>query len=108
MRWLRETGRRCRARHEPAQGECSMSRRVLFAAPVQPIGGCSANVYSWDKPPGALRIAMSFLNHPGLAFLAANLPCTILEYPTWEDYRRALAQRPDVVGLSFYINETEL
>ena len=82
--------------------------KVLFTSPVQPISGCSPNVYGWDKSPHRVRVAMSFLNHPGLSFLKANLPCTILEYPDLEQYRAALSTRPDVVGFSFYINETEL
>lgn len=82
--------------------------KVLFVSPVQPIGGCSANVYGWDKHPARVRVAMSFLNHPGLGFLAANLPCRILEYPTQEQFRAALAETPEVLGISFYINETEI
>jgi hypothetical protein len=26
-----------------------MSRSALFVSPIQPIGGCSSDVYSWDK-----------------------------------------------------------
>ncbi|HEV2854261.1 MAG TPA: radical SAM protein [Thermoanaerobaculia bacterium] len=81
---------------------------VLFVSPVQPIGGCSPNVHGWDKRPSRVRIAMSFLNHPGLCFLKANLPCEILEYPTQEEFTAALASRPRVLGISFYINETEI
>lgn len=84
------------------------SSRILLSSPAQPIGGCSANVYSWDKRPAKVRVVMSFLNHPGLGFLAANLPCEILEYPTMEQFRAALADPPDVLGISFYINETEI
>lgn len=83
-------------------------RKLLFVSPIQPIGGCSANVYSWNKTPSGVRIAMSFLNHPGLSFLKANLPCEILEYPTQEQYQAALLDPPDVVAISFYINETEI
>ena len=83
-------------------------RRVLFVSPVQPIGGCSANVYSWDKSPARVRVAMSFLNHPGLCFLRENVPCEILEYPTRRDFEAALATPPSVLGISFYINETEV
>ena len=82
--------------------------KVLFTSPIQPIGGCSPNVYSWDKRPAHLRIAMSFLDHPGLSFLEANLPCDILPYPTNASYNEALATPPDVLGISFYINETEI
>ena len=85
-----------------------MTRRILFTSPVQPIGGCSPNVYSWDKQPGRLKIAMSFLDHPGLSFLAENLPVEILPYPSADQFAAALATPPDVLGISFYINETEL
>lgn len=81
---------------------------ILFVSPVQPIGGCSPNVHGWDKHPSRVRIAMSFLNHPALCFLKANLPCEILEYPTQEQFTAALASPPRVLGISFYINETEV
>lgn len=82
--------------------------KVLFASPIQPIGGCSPNVYSWDKQPTGVRVAMSFLHHPGLSFLGENLPCQILPYPTEQDFDDALARRPDILGISFYINETAI
>lgn len=81
---------------------------ILFVSPVQPIGGCSPNVHGWDKRPSRIRIAMSFLNHPALCFLKANLPCEILEYPTQDMFTAALDSRPRVLGISFYINETEV
>src|SRR6185503_3698746 len=81
-------------------------RRVLFTSPVQPIGGCSPDVYSWDKRATAVRAVMCFLDHPGLAFLGANLPCEILEYPSSDQFEAALADPPDILGISFYINET--
>lgn len=84
-------------------------RKVLFTSPVQPIGGCSPDVYSWNKSTTAVKLMMSFLNHPGLSFLRANVPgIDVLEYPTWESFRTALKERVDVLGISFYINETEL
>jgi pyruvate-formate lyase-activating enzyme len=82
--------------------------RALFVSPVQPIGGCSPNVYSWDKRPAHIRVAMSFLNHPGLCFLRANAPCKILEYPSNDDFEAALVDPPEVLGISFHINETEI
>ena len=82
--------------------------RALFVSPVQPIGGCSANVYGWDKHPAMVRVAMSFLNHPGLCFLRANVDCEILEYPTASDFEAALTKPPEILGISFYINETEV
>lgn len=83
-------------------------QRIVFVSPVQPFGGCSPNVHGWDKDPSRVKIAMSFLNHPGLCFLKANVPCEILEYPTEADYAALLESRPDVVGISFYINESEI
>ncbi|HEY7409906.1 MAG TPA: radical SAM protein [Vicinamibacteria bacterium] len=82
--------------------------RVVMTSPVQPIGGCSANVYSWDKSPARVRVAMSFLSHPGLAFLGANAGCEVLEYPDAAAFARLLADPPEILGLSFYINETEI
>ncbi len=82
--------------------------KILLTSPIQPIGGCSPNVYSWDKSPTKVRIAMSFLNHPGLSFLKANLPCEILEYPDQKSFAAALQQKPDILGISFYINETDI
>ncbi|MGC9514674.1 B12-binding domain-containing radical SAM protein [Methanocrinis sp.] len=44
----------------------------------------------------------------GLRFLKQNIPeIEIAEFPTFEDYRRRLAEGWDVVGLSFYLSETE-
>lgn len=86
-----------------------MTQRVLFTSPVQPLGGCSPDVYSWNKRVGRVRLEMTFLNHPGLAFLAANVPgVEILEYPTWDEFTDAMREPPDILGISFYINETEL
>ncbi|MCX8207870.1 MAG: radical SAM protein [Methanothrix sp.] len=43
----------------------------------------------------------------GLRFLKQNIPeLEILEYPTWEEYLRKLDEGWDVVGFSFYLNET--
>jgi len=83
-------------------------RRVLLTSPLQPIGGCSPDVYSWNKTPGAVRLFLSFLSHPGLCFLGANLPVETLEYPSRQDFERALETPPDVLGISFHINESEI
>lgn len=86
-----------------------MERRVLFTSAIQPIGGCSPDVYSWNKSIGPVKVLMTFLDHPGLAFLEANLPgVDALPYPTWDDFREALRDPPEILGISFYINETEL
>ncbi len=84
------------------------SSRVLFTSPVQPIGGASADVFSWNKKPSSVRLFLSFLNHPGLGFLKANLPIDILEYPSQSKFDAALQTKPDILGISFYINETEI
>ena len=43
----------------------------------------------------------------GLRFLKQNIPeIEILEYPTFEEYKKRLAEGWDVVGFSFYLNET--
>lgn len=85
----------------------AFTRDVLFTSAVQPIGGASPDIYSWDKRGSGLRMILSFLNHPALQFLRANLPVRILEYPDWNGFRAALVPPPKVLGISFYINETE-
>ncbi len=82
-------------------------RNILMTSPVQPIGGVSPDIYSWDKSSKGMRMIMSFLHHPALAFLEANLPVKVLHYPTWVDFCNSLNPVPDVLGISFYINETE-
>jgi len=82
--------------------------KTLFVSPVQPIAGCTPSIYNWDKPSNALNISLSFLNHPGLQFLKANVECDILEYPDATQYAQALQTPPDILGISFYINETEI
>lgn len=43
----------------------------------------------------------------GLRFLKQNIPeLEILEYPTWEEYQKKLDEGWDIVGFSFYLNET--
>lgn len=83
--------------------------RVLFTSVVQPIGGSSPDVYSWNKRTSSVKLRMSFLNHPGLSFLRANIPgLAILEYPTSSAFQAALRKPPEILGISFYVNETEL
>ena len=39
----------------------------------------------------------------GLRFLKKNVPCIdILEYPSWDQYQRALTNGYDIVGISFF------
>jgi hypothetical protein len=81
---------------------------ILFTSPVQPFGGSSADVYTWNKPLAPARLFFSFLNHPGLSFLKSNLPIDILEYPSKQQFETALQTSPDILGISFHINETEI
>lgn len=86
-----------------------MNRTVLFTSPVQPIAGCSPDVYSWNGRSSPIKLHMSFINHPGLRFLEANLPgLRVLEYPDWAAFERAILDPPEILGISFYINETEI
>jgi len=44
----------------------------------------------------------------GLRFLKQNIPeIEIMEFPTFDEYKKRLAEGWDVVGLSFYLSETE-
>lgn len=84
-------------------------QKVLFTSAVQPVAGCSPNAYSWDKPTRPIKLISVLLNHPGLSFLKENMPSIeILEYPSWKQFKEILKQRWDVLGISFYINETEI
>jgi radical SAM superfamily enzyme YgiQ (UPF0313 family) len=43
----------------------------------------------------------------GLRFIKQNIPdIEILEYPSWEEYINKLKEEWDIVGFSFYLNET--
>jgi hypothetical protein len=84
-------------------------QKILFTSAVQPIAGCSPNAYSWNKPTRSIRLISVFLNHPGLSFLKANVPCIeILEYPSWKLFKEVLKKQWDIIGISFYINETKI
>lgn len=85
-----------------------MVARALFVSPCQPIAGCSPDVYTWDKRARWPFAFLTFLNHPGLSWLAANAGVEVLEYPDWPAFERALADPPEVLGISFYLNETEV
>ena len=44
---------------------------------------------------------------PGLRFIKQNIPnIEIMEYPKWEEYVSKLKEGWDIVGFSFYLNET--
>ncbi len=82
-----------------------MAPRVLFATiyknASEPYDYIGANTRSW------FRFYWPRIQSFGLRFLKQNIPeLEILEFPTWEEYCKKLEEGWDVVGLSFYLNET--
>jgi radical SAM superfamily enzyme YgiQ (UPF0313 family) len=82
-----------------------MGPRVLFTTVYmkdsKPYDYIGANSRSW------FRFYWPRVQSFGLRFLKQNIPeLSILEFPTWEEYLRKLDEGWDVVGLSFYLNET--
>lgn len=67
----------------------------------------SYDVAVWKKKENIFSLNAPMTEHFALRFLKANHPeITILEYPTQEQFLRELEKGWDVVGISFYINET--
>jgi radical SAM superfamily enzyme YgiQ (UPF0313 family) len=63
--------------------------------------------YGTNTPRTIFRLSGKRLISLGLRFIRQNVPgIEILEMPTREQYRRALARGWDVVGISFYLDET--
>jgi radical SAM superfamily enzyme YgiQ (UPF0313 family) len=63
--------------------------------------------YFGSNAPSTFRFMWPRYISFGLRFLKQNLPeVEILEYPTWHEYLAKLKQGWDVVGFSFYLNET--
>lgn len=61
----------------------------------------------WKKRRNFFAVNAPMNEHFGLRFLKVNHPeIEILEYPTREQFANALTKQWDVVGISFYINET--
>ena len=49
------------------------------------------------------------INSFGLRFIKYNIPnIDILEYPSWDEYKSRLKEGYDIVGYSFYLNETDI
>lgn len=66
--------------------------------------------YDWvgTNIPWKLRFSRPRKVSYALRFIKQNLPeVEILEYPTWEEYKKTLEMDWDVVGLSFYINDVD-
>ena len=60
-----------------------------------------------NTPHTLFRLGGKRLISLGLRFIKQNVPgIEILEMPTAEEYRRALARGWDIVGISFYLDET--
>jgi len=67
----------------------------------------SYDVAVWKKKQNIFSVNAPMTEHFGLRFLKANHPeITILEYPTREQFATTLEKGWDVVGISFYINES--
>jgi radical SAM superfamily enzyme YgiQ (UPF0313 family) len=67
----------------------------------------SYDVATWKKRRNLFSLSAPMEQHFGLRFLKANVPpISILEYPTRQQYLDELSKGWDVVGISFYINET--
>ena len=60
-----------------------------------------------NTPHTLFRLGSKQFISPGLRFIRQNVPgVEILEMPTADEYRRALARGWDIVGISFYLDET--
>jgi hypothetical protein len=69
--------------------------------------GSFYDYFGSNTPPTLFRLGGKRLISLGLRFLKQNIPgIEILEMPTAEQYRRALRRGCDIVGISFYLNET--
>lgn len=91
-----------------------MKKVLLTTAPLEALvdpDGVGGNWYNKTDTYQAWTCALDLKNRlsvtcppTGLHFLKANVPdVEILEYPTWEEYRTALAsEKWDMVGISFY------
>src|SRR5882672_8470088 len=81
-------------------------KRVLIASAwLNPERSYDLAIWKKRRNPFAVNAPMT--EHFGLRFLKANHPeITILEYPTRERFLAELEKGWDIVGISFYINET--
>lgn len=82
-----------------------MVPRVLFTTVYrkgqEPYDYIGANTRSW------FRFYWPRIQSFGLRFLKQNIPeLEILEFPTWDEYKKKLQEGWDAVGLSFYLSET--
>ncbi|MCH9647343.1 MAG: radical SAM protein [Deltaproteobacteria bacterium] len=82
-------------------------KRVLIASAWQN-SSREYDIAVWKKKQNPFSVNASMTEHFGLRFLKANVPeVSILEYPTKEQFLDELKKGWDVVGVSFYINETQ-
>lgn len=65
------------------------------------------DIARWKKASNLFSLSAPMTDHFGLRFLAGNVPgLKIIDYPTREQFLAALKEGWDVVGISFYINES--
>lgn len=71
---------------------------------------CDGPLYDYwgsNTPRTAFRLGGKRIISMGLRFIKQNVPgIEILEMPTADEYRRTLARGWDIVGISFYLDET--
>src|SRR6185369_4854501 len=96
------------------RGTDQMKRVLLTSAPMESLveeNGIGGHPYNKTDTYQAWTCAVDLPDRLsvtcpsiGLRFLKENVPdVEILEYPTWAEYRKALAsERWDMVGISFY------
>jgi hypothetical protein len=79
--------------------------RVLFTTAYR--DGPLYDYWGSNTPNTLLRLGGKRVVSPGLRFLKQNVPAIeILEMPTAGQFDRALRRGWDIVGISFYLNET--
>ncbi len=80
-------------------------RKILFTTTY--INGQKYDYIMSNNRSVFFRFAAPRISSYGLRFLKQNIPSIeILEYPTWNEYAEKLKKGYDVVGFSFYLNET--
>ncbi len=84
----------------------SSEDRVLFTTIPRSQEGRWDN-FKKDTQRRVFTYSFPRINSFGLRFLRYNIPnIDILEYPSWERYKSHLEKEYDVIGYSFYLNET--
>lgn len=83
-----------------------MRPRILLTTPPPP-NGKYYDYVGENNPPGFWRFRFERRIAYGLRFIKQNIPSIeILEFPSWKQYLRRLKEGWDIVGFSFFMNET--